>query len=431
VPSVSSSASASVPPTGQRPIVVVGGGIIGASCAHMLAESGATVLLLDRGNFGKGCSHGNCGYVSPSHILPLCRPGAIVSSLKTLLQRNSPFQLRFQFNSTFWWWMWQFARHCNQIDMIQAGHARQALLDESRRLYGEFMEQGLLTDCEWESKGLLFVHHSAAHFEGYAATDALLRNEFGLGAKALDEEALLALEPALKPGVSAGAWLYECDAHLRPDKLMSAWRRRLAADGVVVQENCEFLEMERNREEVTAILTSTGRIEVDQVVFATGAWSRLLKKQLQIPVPIEPGKGYSITMQRPALCPQYPMIFEDHRVAITPFASGYRVGSTMEFAGFDPSLNPSRLTLLTDAARLYLKDPLVEPFQESWTGWRPMSCDGVPLIGRIPHLKNGWLAAGHSMLGVSMAPSTARLLTELMTGRHPHIDPHPYRLDRF
>ncbi|WP_437228072.1 NAD(P)/FAD-dependent oxidoreductase [Planctomicrobium sp. SH661] len=414
----------------RRPIVVVGGGVIGASCAHSLAEAGAPVLLLDKGEFGQGCSHGNCGYVSPSHILPLCKPGAIGASLRTLLRRNSPFQLRFQWSWQFWSWMWRFARHCNQIDMIHAGHARHALLTASRELYSSMIASGVLRDCEWETKGLLFVHQSQEHFDKFADTDALLRKEFGLGAKAIAEPDLLKLEPTLKPGI-AGAWFYECDAHLRPDKLMDAWQARLVSDGVSLRERCELIDIEQGDSGVSAVITTAGRIEVDQVVFATGAWTRLMKKQLRIPLPIEPGKGYSITMRRPNRCPKYPMIFEDHRVAVTPFASGFRVGSTMEFAGFDPSLKPARLKLLTDAARRYLHEPLTEPFLEKWSGWRPMSADGVPLIGRIPHLKNAWIAAGHSMLGVSMAPSTGRLIAELITGRHPHVDPHPYRVDRF
>jgi len=415
---------------GRRPVVVVGGGVIGASCAHALASAGATVLLLDKGEFGRGCSHGNCGYISPSHILPLCRPGAVLSSFKTLLQRNSAFQMRFQFSRAFWWWMWQFARKCNQVDMLQAGHARQALLDESRKLYTRMIAEGTLQNCDWETKGLLFVHKSMAHFEQYAATDALLREEFGLGARAISETELLEMEPALKPGV-AGAWHYECDAHLRSDKLMASWQKRLVEEGVSLRENCELIDLEQGDGGIAAVITTAGKIEVDQVVFATGAWTRLLNKQLRISVPIEPGKGYSITMRRPDLSPRFPMIFEDHHVAITPFQEGYRVGSTMEFTGFDRSLNPARLKLLTDAAQLYLHDPIVEPYLETWYGWRPMSCDGVPLIGRIPRMKNGWMAAGHSMLGVSMAPSTGRLLAELMLGKHPHIDPHPYRLDRF
>lgn len=323
-----------------------------------------------------------------------------------------------------------FARRCNYAQMLESGRARHALLTSSRQLYEQFMTEGVLQDCDWETRGLLFVHQSRAHFEHFAETDRLLRNEFGLGARQIFEPELLQLEPALKPGV-AGAWLYECDAHLRPDKLMTAWQQRLVHDGVVLRENCELIGLEQGPQGVCAILTSAGRLEVEQVVFATGAWSRLLQRQLGIRIPIEPGKGYSITMRRPARCPTYPMIFEDHRVAVTPMASGYRIGSTMEFAGFDRSLRQERLNLLINGAKHYLHEPLTEPFLETWYGWRPMSCDGVPLIGRVPGLNNVWLAAGHSMLGVSMATGTGKLMCELVTGQHAHIDPHPYRLNRF
>jgi D-amino-acid dehydrogenase len=414
----------------RRGVIVVGGGAIGAACASFLKQAGFAVQLLEQGSFGKGCSHGNCGYVSPSHILPLCQPGAIGSTLKTFFQWNSPFQLRFRWDRHLWSWLWQFARHCNRRDMLEAGHARHALLTSSRSLYGDLIGNGVLSDCEWETRGLLFVYGDKEHFEAFAKTDQLLRSEFGLGAKALSAEQLLDLEPALKP-VVAGAWHYECDAHLRPDKLMQAWQRRLAEQQIPIRENCQVLDLEGRGNAISAVVTNTGRIEADQVVFATGAWSRLLQKRLKTKIPIEPGKGYSITMRRPARCPVYPMIFEDRRVAITPMASGYRVGSTMEFAGFDRSIKQARLNLLTEGARHYLHEPLTEPFVETWYGWRPMSCDGVPLIGRLPRWRNGWLAAGHSMLGISMATGTGKLIAELLSGAVPHIDPHYYRLERF
>ncbi|SFI47755.1 D-amino-acid dehydrogenase [Planctomicrobium piriforme] len=411
-------------------MVVVGGGVVGAACAHYLAVAGAPVLLIDKGDFGQGCSHGNCGYVSPSHILPLCRPGAVSSALRTFFRRNSPFQMRFRLDPAFWSWMWQFARRCNQIDMLQAGHARHSLLQSSRQLFDELLSEKVLEDIDWEAKGLLFVHQTRSHFEHYGETNELLTKEFGVGATPIREAELLEMEPALKPGV-AGAWLYDCDAHLRSDKLMEAWQKRLVHDGVSIRENCELISLEEGDGAISAVNTTAGRIEVDQVVVATGAWTRLLSRQLRARIPIEPGKGYSITMRRPALCPTYPMIFEEHRVAVTPFASGYRIGSTMEFAGFDPTLRRDRLSLLTDAAAKYLHEPMAEPVLESWYGWRPMSCDGVPLIGRVPSFRNAWMAAGHSMLGVSMSTGTGKLISELVTGKHPHIDPHPYRVDRF
>ena len=409
-------------------VVVVGGGVIGAACAWYLRQAGRAVTLIEQGEFGRGCSHGNCGFVCPSHVLPLAGPGALGKTLKTLLARNSPLLVRWRLDPALWKWFWQFARRCNGRDMLSSGHAIHALLTSSRALYDELL-QATLTDVEWEALGLLFVFRSPHALEHYAATDQLLRREFGLGATRYDGAALLDLEPAFKPG-SAGAWHYATDGHLRPDKLMLTWRRVLTGQGVEIREQCELRDMVAEGRIARRLVTSQGELSADQVVIATGAWTPRLRQMLRAPVPIQPGKGYSLTMPRPAICPRIPLIFEEHRVAITPLASAYRIGSTMEFAGYDSSLNPARLRLLRDGAALYLREPEAEPVLESWYGWRPMTPDGLPLIGRVGAFDNVYLAAGHGMLGVSMAPATGRLIAELVCGQTPHLDPQPYGVGR-
>jgi D-amino-acid dehydrogenase len=326
-------------------------------------------------------------------------------------------------------WFLGFARRCNSRNMLPAGRAIQALLNSSRGLFDELVQKERL-DCEWEAKGLLFVFRSEKAFDHYAHTDELLRQQFAAPARRLDADALAALEPALKPGC-AGGYLYESDAHLRPDRLMSELRRVLAGLGVEVREHCEATGFVREGGSAKAVRTTAGDIDADHFLVAAGAWTPLLNAELGCRVPILPGKGYSVTMPRPAVCPTYPLIFEEHRVAVTPFRSGYRLGSTMEFAGYDATLNRSRLGILTDAAKLYLRDPLAEPVQEEWWGWRPMTCDGLPVIDRAPAAGNVLIAAGHNMLGLSMAPATGKLVAELLTGDKPHLDPGPYRLGRF
>lgn len=409
-------------------VVVVGGGVIGAACAYFLRCAGRSVTLIDRGEFGRGCSHGNCGYVCPSHVLPLAGPGALRATLTTLFSRNSPLKVRWRFDPALWSWFWQFARKCNQRDMIASGHAIQALLTSSRALYDKLIGAEL-TDLEWEANGLLFVFRTSQAMEHYAQTDRLLRSEFNLGATRYDGPALMNLEPALKPG-SAGAWHYAGDGHLRPDKLMSAWRRVLEANGVEIRERCELRDLIGEGRLARRLTTSQGELAADQVVIAAGAWTPKLRGLLRSPIPIQPGKGYSLMMPRPNLCPRLPMIFEEHRVAITPMQTGYRIGSTMEFAGFDETLNPDRLRLLREGAELYLHEPWSEPVAESWWGWRPMTPDSVPFIGGVPAFDNVYLAAGHGMLGVSMSPATGKLLCELMTRQTPHVDPLPYRIGR-
>jgi D-amino-acid dehydrogenase len=409
-------------------VVVVGGGVIGASCAYYLRRAGRDVTLIDSGQFGRGCSHGNCGYVCPSHVLPLAGPGAVGSTLKTLFKSNSPLKVRWRFDPAMWSWFWRFARRCNQRDAIAAGHAIQELLVSSRALYDELF-QTTLTDVEWDPAGLLFVFLTASAMEHYAQTDRLLQNEFGLGAARLEGDAFRALEPALKPSV-AGAWRYAMDGQLRPDKLMSAWRQVLESISVEVREHCALQGLVAERRLVRRLVTDRGEIAADHAVIATGAWTPQLGRMLQCPLPIQPGKGYSLTMARPTICPRSPMIFEEHRVALSPMQSGFRVGSTMEFAGYDASLNVNRLRLLRSSANLYLNEPLSGSVLEEWWGWRPMTPDGLPFIGRSPAFDNVYLAAGHGMLGVSMAPATGKLVAELLGGRLSHIDPAPYAVSR-
>ncbi|MBA4062969.1 MAG: amino acid dehydrogenase [Isosphaera sp.] len=410
-------------------VVVVGGGVVGACCAYYLARAGCRVTVLDRGAFGAGCSHANCGYVCPSHVLPFAGPGAIRSTLRTLFRRNSPLKVRPGVVLRDPGWFLRFARRCNRRDRDAAGDAIRALLVSSRRLFDELLAAESIA-CEWEAKGLLFAFRTPAAMHHYAEVDRLLRDRFDTPAKRLDPDELAAFEPALVPGLAGGYW-YGGDAHLRPDRLMAELRRVLTNLGVEVREYCAATGFVTANRRATAVRTAAGDVAADHVVLAAGAWSPGFAKDLGCRVPIQPGKGYSVTFAPAAGGPRVPLIFEEHRVAVTPFASGLRVGSTMEFAGYDETLNRDRLRLLTDGAAVYLKDPPSGPPAEEWWGWRPMTPDSLPLVGPAPGLPNVCLAAGHNMLGLSMATGTGRLVAELVTGARPHLDPHPYRPARF
>lgn len=412
-----------------RSVAIIGGGVIGAACAYYLSRLGLAVTIVDQGAFGRGCSYANCGYVCPSHVLPMAAPGAVTMGLKALLARNAPLKIRLRLDPALWSWLWRFSQNCNARQVLAAGKAIQSLLASSRKLYDELLSTEQI-QCEWEAKGLLFVFQSPAAFEHYATTDELLGREFGTRARRFDASELAAFEPALKPGLG-GAWHYETDAHLRPDRLMAELNRVLLARGVTIREHCAAKSIVSESGQGRAIETAHGRIEADAFVIAAGALSPQWRRQLGCRIPIQPGKGYSITMPRPARCPAVPMIFEEHRVAVTPFQSGYRLGSTMEFAGYDDTIRPERIELLKSAARLYLHEPLAEPVQEKWFGWRPMTPDSLPIIGASPALANVWIAAGHNMLGLSMAPATGRLVAELISGEQTHIDPRPYLPTRF
>ncbi len=410
-------------------VVVIGGGVIGAMCAWNLSAAGCQVTIVDRDRFGAACSHGNCGYVSPSHIFPLCQPGAISKTMRTMVKPNSPFAVKPRFSKSFASWFWNFARRCNHKDMMSAGQGRHALLQSSKQLYQQLIHDEEI-DCEWQEVGLLFVFDHEKEFEAYRKTDTLIRENFGVAATPYDGQQLVELEPAIKPGFG-GAWHYEGDCHLRPDKLLSQLREKMEQRGVEFVEHFSVESFVLENGDARTIVGQEQSIDADYFVVATGAMTPFLNQHLGFKVPIEPGKGYSLTMPKPARMPRIPIIFEDSHVAITPMRSKYRIGSTMEFVGYDTSINPKRLQLLKTAAEKYLHDPYCEPIEETWFGWRPMTWDGKPIIDRSPAMKNVWIAAGHNMLGLSMAAGTGRLIKELMLSEEPHIDPSHFAASRF
>ncbi len=410
-------------------VVIVGGGIIGINCAWYLSRAGWQVTVVDRKTIGGACSHGNCGLVCPSHVLPLTEPGAFKAAVKAMLTPGSPFRIQPRLDPALWSWLWQFSRRCNHHSMIQAAHAIQALLTSAMREYEHLVHVDHV-ECEWQKVGLMFPYSTARALNDYSKTNELLTELFDEPATRMSAEEAVALEPALKPTI-AGAWLYEHDAHLRPDRLIQSMRVRLENAGVQFREHCELLKFAGTQATAATVETSQGVLNADVFVVASGAWTPLLREHLGCTIPIQPGKGYSITMPLPAECPKIPLIFPEHRVAVTPMRSGYRLGSIMEFVGYDESIRPERLQLLRSGAEHYLRTPHCEPELETWYGWRPMTYDSLPVIDASPRWGNVWVAAGHNMLGLSLAPVTGRLIAELLDGREPHLDVAPYKINRF
>ncbi len=409
--------------------IVVGAGIVGIACAHYLSKAGLQVSVIDKGTIAGACSHGNCGYICPSHVPPLTEPGAIKMALRSLFNPRAPFRVKPSLNPALWKWMWEFARRCTHQQVLTAGKHLQSILDASIDEYRDLIPK-LSLNCKWKEDGLLYVLRTERGMESYAETDRMLTEHFGVTARRIDGKDLPTFDPGLKPGL-AGAFHYPGDASVRPDLLNREWSERLQADGVQFVEQCELQAIHKSAGRVTGLQTSQGDMKADCLIFAMGAWSTRWSNELECRIPIQPGKGYSITMSRPEACPRYPMLFPEHKVGVSPFDDGFRLGSMMEFAGYDTSIPDHRIQQLRESARPYLVAPVDGPAKDTWYGWRPMTWDSLPIIGLIPRFSNAYLATGHNMLGLSLAPSTGRLIAELITGEPTHIDATPYSPRRF
>ena len=201
--------------------------------------------------------------------------------------------------------------------------------------------------------------------------------------------------------------------------------------GGIIEEGCEVLSLQAQGDSIEYVETSKGLRQAKQILVALASWSPALVKNVGIALPIQPGKGYSITYTLPAILPKTPLVLTERSVCVTTWNDGYRLGSTMEFSGFDDKLNAKRLAALERGAHEYLHEPFGEEVKERWYGWRPMTYDDLPIIGASPRHRNLFLATGHGMLGMSMSAITGQLIAELLTGRNPSIDITPFSPGRF
>ena len=409
-------------------VLVVGGGVIGLACAHYLIKAGHTVHLIEQDRIGAGASRGNCGLIFTSDLVPLTFPGAVQREIGLMLRAKSELYIGFPPNLARLRWLFNFARKCTTRHMMHAIEARRQILSRSAYLYEELFETKELK-ADRECRGILMVYNTESGWCDYQKTNELLRPH-GYHAEPVSRRELKALEPALKSRLY-GAWYHPNDCHLRPDMLLDSWRDLLIQKGVVIEENRPMKYFERLDDKITAAVTDQGRISADHYVLASGIWSSSILKSLGIPLPIEPGKGYSITMATPDGMPRIPCYLHEKRTVATPWQSGYRLGGIMELSGYNSHLKASRIDHLRTAARDYLHAPIGEPIHEEWTGMRPMTYDELPIIDQAPLVSNLFLATGHGMLGLSTAPSTGELVAELISGENPHIDPTPFRADRF
>jgi D-amino-acid dehydrogenase len=408
-------------------VLIAGGGIIGLMCAYYLVQAGRGVSLIEKDEIGHGASMDNCGLIFRSDLPPLCQPGVPLKELKALIRGTSPLYIKPELNFDRLAYLIRFSLNCNRRLMEKAILAREALLGSSDQLYGDLFKTEVLP-CDYEHKGLLIVNRTAEGMAAYGRVNRLLE-PFGCAAVPLTAAELQQKEPGLRDDLH-GAWYHDLDSHLRPDRLLDALKTLLREKGVRIHEHCALEHWEETGPRIR-VTTSEGIWDTDHLVLATGPWIRRTAKQFSRRLPIEPGKGYSITYSRPEKCPALPCYFYEHSVVATPWKSGFRLGGTMEFSGFDTGLNERRINALLTAAKLNLKTPPGGPGETAWSGLRPMSPDDLPVIGRVPEIGNLYIATGHGMLGLTAAPATGKLIAEMVCNLPPHIDPKPFSMDRF
>jgi D-amino-acid dehydrogenase len=395
-------------------VVVVGGGVVGLACAWELHRNGGQVTLLERGEIGGGASGGNTGWVVPSIASPLPAPGMVREGLRQLVTRGDAFVLRPSPDPSFVRWLWEFRRSCTPTRFDAGVRALLALNRHTLELFDRYREE---IQFEMYATGLLVVARSV---EGLHHFRSLFRRLRELGYDGgepdeLDGEALAQLEPALdRRSVVAGLHA-RVDRYVRPEELIAGLAQRLRSEDVRVLEQCELVDLER-RGRAWALSTTAGDLEADRVVVAAGLQTDRLLPGLPKRLRMQPARGYSVTIVGSGRPPQHALYLAEARIGLSPYTDAVRIAGVFELGASRAEAPPQAGEKLLAAARPYLAGWRPDPNGplSTWAGLRPATPDGLPMIGELPGQPGLYVAAGHGMLGVTLAPATAALLAPLV-----------------
>lgn len=413
----------------MKDVVIIGGGVAGLWCAWHLCQSGRQVTIVDKGDFTGGCSYGNAGMIVPSHFIPMASPGIISKGIQWMFKKDSPFYIRPRLNLELAQWLWSFYRSGTKKHVVESVALLYDLHTESRELYRQ-LNQAPGFNFGFEQKGILMLFKSAAaeHEELEMAEAA---HQLGMEAFYLTPEKLKQVESGLDIDVR-GAVHYPGDAHITPHAFMPQMINHLKNAGVEFLYGPEVTGIYDHGQTGAEFSTIDGDIQQAQhIVVAAGSWSGKLLKKSGYRLPMQDGKGYSMTLTGPALKPSIPSILHEARVAITPMGDDLRISGTLEISGMDDRISPHKVKSILDAVPAYYPEIEIKDAGPVWFGYRPCTPDGMPYIGPLHHGSAVFMASGHAMMGLSLAPVTGRIIKDLLNGFSPGLALNKMKPARF
>ena len=414
-------------------VLIIGGGVIGLSTAYYCSQRGWRVTLVERNPAQRdSCSSQNAGMIVPSHFIPLAAPGMVKLGLKWMWNPASPFYIKPRLSLELFDWAWKFWRASTAEHVRRAAPLIRDLSFASRACFEELAALPG-NDFGLVKKGLLMLCKSqhALDEESKMAAQAVA---LGIPAEVLDAKQTAALDPDVRMDI-AGSIYFPKDCHLQPDRFLNGLQNQLTAASAQFIWNGEVIGWRVGRDRhVGAVRLRDGReIEADEFILCGGSWSPSVVQGLGLKIPIQAGKGYSLTLPKPRQLPQLCSIFTEARVAATPMGRSLRFGGTMEIAGLNEDINPVRVRGIINSVARYYPEFTSADFDgiQPWRGLRPCSPDGMPYVGRTAKFTNLSLATAHAMMGLSLGPITGRVMAEIISGEKPKFDLAQLLPDRY
>jgi D-amino-acid dehydrogenase len=412
----------------SKPVVIIGGGIMGLSAAIWLLRSGRMVTIVDPGVARRPASFGNGGVLAACSIVPVTAPGLIRKAPLLALDPRSPLFVRWSYLPKIAPWLVRYLSHANATDATRISRGLAPLTSDTvaqhKALSGGTPAQKWLQDSSY-----VFAYESRAAFEG----DAFgwnLRREAGFSWQEIEGEALRAFDPLLGPKTALVVAVPEHGFVLNPGGYIADLREVAVSLGAVelpAEANAFRFDADGA---LRSVVTTGGEIEAGAAVIATGAWSKALTAQLGLDVPLESERGYHVMLRGASMKPRHPIQATSGKFVATPMADGVRCAGIVEFGGLElPAHKPPIELILRQVREAF--PTLTWTHTDEWLGHRPAPSDSLPLIGEVPRRRGIFLAFGHHHVGLTTGPKTGRLLAALVNGESPGIDMTPYTPARF
>ena len=403
-------------------VVILGSGVVGVASAWYLAQAGHEVTVIDRQpGAALETSAGNAGQISPGYAAPWAAPGVPLKAVKWMFQRHAPLAIRLDGSRFQLEWMWQMLRNCD-MHHYQQNKSRMVRIAEYSRDCLKQLREATGIRYEGRQGGTLQLFRTAQQYES-AAKDITVLQQAGVPYQLLEADQLASVEPAL----AATSHKLTGGLRLPNDETgdCQLFTQRLAemaaAAGVQFRFNTEVNHLLRDGNQIYGVKCGEEVVKADAYVLAFGSYSTTLLRNI-LPIPVYPLKGYSLTipLKDEAGAPVSTVLDESYKVAITRFDQRIRVGGMAEIVGYNNQLLPARRETLEMVVHdLYPRGGAIEQ-ATFWSGLRPMTPDGTPIVGRTP-LKNLFLNTGHGTLGWTMACGSGQLLADIISGKTPAI----------
>lgn len=409
-------------------VLIVGGGVIGLCSAFYCTENGMSVELVERDRIPAGSSSGNAGLIVASHVSPLATPELLREGIRHLFDPYGPFTIKLRPDRELLSWLSKYFGYCNQKHAEKAVEAMVPFMARSRELHEKLASVGG-GQYDYAGDGLLFLYSDQKNFRK-GQQHASRMKKYGIESRFISGDSFRRMDGGFGENI-AGAVEYPNDGRLNPASFVSWLADRLKTKSCRIHEETEVIGFETFDRKVNRVKTTKGDFAADAFVVCAGAWSSLLLRMLCVSLPLYGAKGYSVTFDLPESAPSVPLLLEEPRIAVTPYKDSFRIAGVLDLSGFDMAVDPKRIVNMENQVKNFLPGLNDLKVREIWRGLRPCAPDGLPVIGRAGNFKNLWVATGHATKGMSLGPSTGKMVADLLLGKSIGRQSVDFSLERF